>query len=90
MTLTPQLLIFEPQLTDPYVVKNGVLPYQIYVPIHSIFDCQMTVENPNYQYDSTLEISRLDPDSSILIYEFILEEKAYGAQPYLANFFIAV
>lgn len=75
LTLTSQLLIFEPTLTDSYVEKNGVLPYQLYLSIDTIFDCQVILENPAYCYDDTLEVSVFTPfDSSIGIYDFILEQ----------------
>jgi len=75
LTLTSELFIFEPSLTDSFVLKNGVLPYQLYVGMEAIFDCQVVKENPNYYYDTTLEISTFsEKDSSVMMYDFILDE----------------
>lgn len=41
LTITKDQLIFEPNLDDAYVTKNGVLPYQLYIPMNEIFDCQV-------------------------------------------------
>jgi len=66
---------FEPNLTDSFVSKNGVLPYQLYIRMDNIFDCQVIKENPNYYYDTTLEVSTFSvQDSSVQMYDFILDE----------------
>jgi len=74
LTLTPDFFIFEPDLVDPTVNKNGVLQYQLYISMVDIFDCQMTRENEKYFYDTSLEISVLK-DDSVKMYDFLLEDR---------------
>jgi len=74
LTLTPDFFIFEPDMNDPFVNKNGILPYQLYLNMGDIFDCQIIRENEKYYYDTSLEIS-VFKDDSVKMYDFILDEK---------------
>ena len=44
ITLTDNLFFFEPDINDPYVLKDGILPYQVYLPISDIFDVQVNFQ----------------------------------------------
>lgn len=74
LTVTPDVVIFEPDLSDKLVLKNGVLPYQVVIYVKDIFDCQIIRENPNYLYENSLEISALQ-NNTVNIFDFLMEEK---------------
>jgi hypothetical protein len=61
-------------MQDSFVIKNGVLQYQLYLTMQDIFDCQLIRENEKYFYDTSLEISVLK-DNSVKMYDFIADEK---------------
>lgn len=63
-------------MQDNLVIKNGVLPYQLYLTMTDIFDCQLIRENEKYFYDTSLEISVLK-DNSVKMYDFLADEKVY-------------
>lgn len=41
LTITEDFLFFEPNFDDPFVQKNGILPYQLHVAMRDIFDVQI-------------------------------------------------
>jgi hypothetical protein len=84
LTLTSEFFIFEPDLADPFVHKNGVLPYQLYISMADIFDVQIIRENEKYYYDTSLEISVLK-DDSVRMFDFIMDEKRYYYYHYLTD-----
>lgn len=55
-------------------MANGVLPYQLAIPIKDVFDCQMISEDERYRYDDSLEVSVLVGDQ-VRIYDFMMEDK---------------
>jgi hypothetical protein len=74
LTITEDVFVFEPKLEDPFVQKHGVLPYQLFINLKDIFDCQIVKENSKYLFDTSLEVSCLESDGSAPTYDFILEE----------------
>eukprot|EP01117_Protostelium_nocturnum_P019502 TRINITY_DN846_c0_g1_i2.p1 TRINITY_DN846_c0_g1~~TRINITY_DN846_c0_g1_i2.p1 ORF type:complete len:977 (+),score=278.62 TRINITY_DN846_c0_g1_i2:170-3100(+) len=74
LTLTSNMVIFEPNLVDQFVIKNGVLPYQLVIQMKNIFDTQIIGEDARYFYEDSLEISVLDQDQ-VRIYDFLVNPK---------------
>jgi hypothetical protein len=74
VTLTQDFFIFEPNLDDPFVTKNGVLKAQLFLSLSDIFDCQIVKENERFFYENTLEISHLEQSSmTINVFDFSLD-----------------
>jgi len=75
LTITEEVFVFEPRLDDPFVQRDGVLPFQVYIHLKDIFDCQIVKENSKYLFDTSLEVSCLENDGSAPTYDFILQER---------------
>ena len=66
------VVVFEPNLHDPLVETNGVLPYQVYLNTKDIYDVSIERDNEKYFMDTTLELSYFTDDnmSSNFFYYF--------------------
>lgn len=67
-------------------MANGVLPYQLAIPIKDVFDCQMISEDERYRYDDSLEVSVLVGDQ-VRIYDFMMEDKKWEILKKFAGIF---
>ena len=72
------VVVFEPNLHDPLVETNGVLPYQVYLNTKDIYDVSIERDNEKYFMDTTLELSYFTDDNMSLDLDFIIDEKQYA------------